>query len=186
MSADSLKAISEEAPASANPAMTVVLPSAINELRIAGAPLAHWLILTAVALVAFLGMRLVFAILLRAFRTMVHDPETHRGYQFADAAFPPLSLYIAVVGFFVVTQELQVGDRRAPGARALRDHRRLGCIRVVPVAPDRHGLGPVVCTHGARRPAPGHVGTGVRTSQREDHTCYDRVRGGARYAGRST
>jgi len=108
ISADSLAAIAEEEPETARPPMTTVLPAALTDISIAGAPVADWLILAGMAIVAFLGMRLVFAIVLRIFRMGVRLPEKHRGYQFAEAAFPPLSLYLAVILFFVGTQELQV------------------------------------------------------------------------------
>lgn len=85
-----------------------VTPATLVDISIAGAPLADWLILTIVTVVAFLGMRFVSAILLRLIRTFVKDPETHRGYLLVEAAFPPLGLYLAVILFFAVTQGLQV------------------------------------------------------------------------------
>ena len=108
VSADSLKAISEETPTQKKSAMISVLPAALTDISIAGAPVADWLTLMLIAIVAFLGIRFVFAILLRVLRAFVKYPETHRGYQFVEAAFPPLGLYLAVVLFFLVTQELQV------------------------------------------------------------------------------
>lgn len=104
VSADSLKAIAREAPVPEKSAM----PAALTGISIAGAPVVDWLILTLIAIVAFLGMRFVFSILLKLFRAVVKDPETHRGYQVAEAAFPPLGLYLAVILFFMVTKELQV------------------------------------------------------------------------------
>ena len=108
VSAASLKAIPEEAPESTTPAINTVLPAALTEIRIAGAPVADWLILSVIAIAAFLGMRLLFAIVLSVLRILAGSPETHRGYQFAAAAFPPLSLYLAVILFFFGTNELQV------------------------------------------------------------------------------
>lgn len=108
VSADSLKAIAREAPVPEKSAMTSTMPAALTGISIAGAPVADWLILTLIAIVAFLGMRFVFSILLKLFRAFVKDPETHRGYQMAEAAFPPLGLYLAVILFFMVTKELQV------------------------------------------------------------------------------
>ncbi|MFT5642724.1 MAG: MscS family membrane protein [Janthinobacterium sp.] len=108
VSAASLKAVTEEKPAPVKAPIATVLPAALTDISIAGAPMADWFVLTVVAIVAFLGMRLVFAILLRVLRAFVTQTDTHRGYQFAEAAFPPLSLYLAVILFFVGTQELQV------------------------------------------------------------------------------
>lgn len=108
VSADSLKAIAREAPVPEKSAMTSAMPAALTGISIAGAPVVDWLILTLIAIVAFLGMRFVFSMLLKLFRAFVKDPETHRGYQVAEAAFPPLGLYLAVILFFMVTKELQV------------------------------------------------------------------------------
>ncbi len=108
VSAASLKAIPEDVTESITPAINTVLPAALTETRIAGAPVADWLILAVIAIVAFLGMRLVSTIVLRVLRILVKHPETHRGYQFAAAAFPPLSLYLAVILFFFGTNELPV------------------------------------------------------------------------------
>lgn len=108
ITADSLKFVTQKNPAPEQPAMTAVLPAALTDISIAGAPVADWLILTLIAVVAVLGIRFIFAILLRVIRIFVNNPETHRAYQFAEAAIPPLSLYLAVILFFMGTQELQV------------------------------------------------------------------------------
>ena len=108
ISAKSLNAIVAAEPAPAAKAITSVLPDALNKTEIAGAPAADWLVLTVLATIIFFGMRLLFGVLLRLLRMLVAAPETHRGYQFAEAAFPPLGLYLAVVLFFLSTQKLQV------------------------------------------------------------------------------
>ena len=84
------------------------LPATLYQLRFAGAPAADWLILLALAVGAFIAMRLVFSALLKLLRVLVRQPDTHRGFQFAEAAFPPLGLYFSVIALFVGTQQLQV------------------------------------------------------------------------------
>ncbi len=108
ISAQSLQAIVAAEPAAAAKAITSVLPDALNDTEVAGAPAADWLVLAALAAVFLFGMRLLFAVLLRLFRLLVAAPASHRGYQFAEAAFPPLGLYLAVMLFFISTQKLQV------------------------------------------------------------------------------
>lgn len=108
LSSESLKAVVEHASQADAPAITDVLPKALNDTRVAGAPIADWLVLMALAAVAFLGMRFAFALVLKGLHAIVRDPDTHRGYQFADTAFPPASLYLAVIALFVGTQQLQV------------------------------------------------------------------------------
>lgn len=109
ISAASLKSIAtEKLPlVAANPS-DHWLPTTLYNLRFAGAPAADWLILLALAGGSFLGMRLVFSGLLRLLRVLVRKPDTHRGFQFAEAALPPLGLYLAVVALFVGTQQLHV------------------------------------------------------------------------------
>ena len=109
VSAESLQAIVDAQPAAeASSSTDRWLPMALHDLRFAGASVADWMILTVLAVGIFLGVRLVFTLLLRLFHAMARDPATHKGVQFADAAFPPLGLYVAVVGLFVSTQQLQV------------------------------------------------------------------------------
>jgi len=108
ITAESLELMTQGAPISEPLAMAMVLPAALTNIHIAGASVADWLILTIIAAVVFLGIRFIFAILLRVIRAYVNNPETNRLYQFAEAAVPPLSLCLAVILFFMGTQELQV------------------------------------------------------------------------------
>ena len=110
ISAASMAAIVEEEvpPAAVSTIQERWLPANLYQLRFAGAPAADWLILLSLAVGAYLAMRLVFSALLRLFRWLVRKPETHRGFQFAEAAFPPLGLYLAVIVLFFGTQQLQV------------------------------------------------------------------------------
>ena len=110
ISATSLKALTEvEAlPNAASANGDRWLPATLYQLRFAGAPAADWLILLSLTVGAYLVMRLVFSALLRLFRWLVRKPETHRGFQFAEVAFPPLGLYLAVIVLFFGTQQLQV------------------------------------------------------------------------------
>ena len=84
------------------------LPTPLWELSFAGAPVMDWLILVGLVILLFVGMRLFFYLLLRILRLWTRNPETHRGFQFAEAAFPPLGLYLAVIGLFYATQQMQV------------------------------------------------------------------------------
>ena len=109
ISAASLKAIAgQEVFSVTSTAPVRWLPKTLYQLHFAGAPAADWMILLALTLAAFLSMRLVFSGLLRLFRMLVQKPDTHRGFQFAEAAFPPLGLYLAVIVLFFGTQQLQV------------------------------------------------------------------------------
>lgn len=84
------------------------LPTPLWELSFAGAPVMDWLILVGLVILLFVGMRLFFYLLLRIIRLWTRNPDTHRGFQFAEAAFPPLGLYLAVIGLFYATQQMQV------------------------------------------------------------------------------
>ncbi len=107
VSAASLAAAKNVADAS-SPSDKRWLPTPLWELSFAGAPVMDWLILVALVLGLFFGMRLFFYLLLRIIRVWTRNPETHRGFQFAEAAFPPLGLYLAVIGLFYATQQMQV------------------------------------------------------------------------------
>ena len=108
VSAESLKAVAERGPPAAEPALTDALPQALNDTKVAGAPIADWLVLTAVALLVFLGLRIVFSLLLKGLRAAVPEPKKNRAYQFTDAAIPPFGLYVAVVVYFIAIGKLQV------------------------------------------------------------------------------
>lgn len=108
VSATTLGAVAEQPAGVSGSSLTALLPSWLGDMRLAGAPLADWLVLFVIAVVAFVGTRLVFALLLKALRVFVREPDAHRGYQFAEAAFPPLSLYFAVIALFFATQDMQL------------------------------------------------------------------------------
>ena len=108
VSTESLKALAKKKQETAVAPLETMVPEALSGISVAGAPMADWLILMIVAVIAFLAIRLAFAILLRIARAVVSHPATHRGYQFAEASFPPLGLYLAAILFFFATQHLQV------------------------------------------------------------------------------
>lgn len=108
VSAESLKNVAERAPPAPTPALTDALPETLNEIKVGGAPVADWLVLVAVAAAVFIGLRLVFSLLLKGLHAAVRDPETSRIYRFAHAAIPPFGLWIAVIVFFTAVKNLQV------------------------------------------------------------------------------
>jgi MscS family membrane protein len=108
VSAESMKSVARLQVEAEMTPPTTRLPAALSATSVAGAPVADWVVLAGIGLVSFLGMRMLFAVVLKLVRVFVAHPATHRGYQFVEAAFPPLSLYLAVVVFFVTTEELQV------------------------------------------------------------------------------
>ena len=109
ITAESLELLAQGNPVSEQSVSATLLPTVLTDIKIFGASVADWLLLIVIAAVAFLGIRFIFAILLRMIRAYVNDPETNRLYQFSEAAIPPLSLCLAVILFFIGTQELQVG-----------------------------------------------------------------------------
>ena len=109
VSAASLAAMAaEDLAAAPTPVAERWLPAPLREWRVAGAPVADWLTLVVLAVGLFLGIRLFFALLLRVIRVLVRDPQAHRGLQFAEAAFPPFGLYLAVIGLFYATRQMDV------------------------------------------------------------------------------
>lgn len=108
VSARSLKAVAQQAPEAQAPSLTAALPDALNETRLGGAPLADWLVLLVLAALLVFGLRFVFGVVERIIRAFVSDPETSKAYKFAQAAFPPTSLYLAVIALFVVTSKMQL------------------------------------------------------------------------------
>ncbi|MEO8248414.1 MAG: mechanosensitive ion channel family protein [Burkholderiales bacterium] len=108
LSAHSLEAVAQQRAQRADSPLISALPDALNETRVGGAPVADWLILVLLAAVAFVSIRVVFALLERLIHALVSDPETSKAYRFAHAAFPPLSLYLAVIAFFVAMNQLQL------------------------------------------------------------------------------
>jgi MscS family membrane protein len=95
VSQDTLEAIDDLVPA------VEELPAAEAEeaMMIAGAPLADWLLLLGIAAGSFLLLWIVSAAILRLMRAAVADKEESAVYGLVHAALPPLSLFLAVVGF---------------------------------------------------------------------------------------
>lgn len=111
VSAESLKVVAAEQRAphpESKPALTDALPDALNETRVAGAPVADWLVLIGVGVAVFLGLWLVFALLLKGLHAIVRDPDSSASYRFAHAALPPFGLWVAVLVFFAAVNNLQV------------------------------------------------------------------------------
>lgn len=77
------------------------LPTAETEeaLAVAGAPVADWLLLLGIAAGSFLLLWVVSAAILWLMRAAVADQEESAAYGLVHAALPPLSLFLAVVGF---------------------------------------------------------------------------------------
>ncbi len=108
VSAETLKTVAQQAPPASEPALTDALPQALNEAKVAGAPVADWLILGGLALLVFIGLRIVFSLLLKGLDAAVPPPRTNRAYKFAHAAIPPFGLYVAVIVYFISINHLQV------------------------------------------------------------------------------
>ncbi len=79
-----------------------------DEVSVAGAPWSDWLLLIAIAIVAFVFFRVASGLLLKLLRKFVTDYEANPVYRFIHAALPPLSLYLVVVTFYLVSSDLQV------------------------------------------------------------------------------
>ncbi|MBU1254357.1 MAG: mechanosensitive ion channel family protein [Alphaproteobacteria bacterium] len=95
VSEDTLEAIDTLVPAAED------LPAADAEATpiIAGAPLADWLLLLGIAAGSFLLLWVLSAAILALMRAAVADTEESTAYRLVRAALPPLSLFLAVVGF---------------------------------------------------------------------------------------
>lgn len=109
VSAQSLRQIAKLAPQPVKPVLADALPEALNDTRVAGASIADWLVSGGLAIAAFVAMRLLFALIERLLVLAIGgDPKKNRALRFAHAAFPPLSLFLAVTAFFLITQQVQV------------------------------------------------------------------------------
>ena len=108
VSAASLRNLSAATPALTKSALTELLPETLSKVHVAGAPLADWLVLAAYAIGVLVLCWLLSALLLRLLRAVTRRPEDSRGYQFAEAAVPPLTLFIAMVAIWWLTQRLQL------------------------------------------------------------------------------
>lgn len=108
ISAESLAAVSAATPELTKSALTDRLPEALGGARLGGVPLEDWLIVAVRAALSLLVAWTAFALVLRLLRALIKEPEKSQGYQFAEAAFPPLTLYVAVIAVSLLTQKLQV------------------------------------------------------------------------------
>lgn len=79
-----------------------------EEVAIGGAPWTDWLLLIGIAVGAFIVFRGASALLLLLLRKVLSDHEASAVYRFFQAALPPLSLYLVVVTFYLVSADLPV------------------------------------------------------------------------------
>jgi MscS family membrane protein len=75
---------------------------------IAGAPLRDWALLIGFAALTFLVLRLIDASIQFIIGKSVRDKATSPTYRFAQAALPPLSLYLSVIAFYFFADNLGV------------------------------------------------------------------------------
>ncbi len=108
ISAQTLAMVARQTPQPAAPVLADKLPEALSEKHVGGASIADWLIVIGLAVAAFGLIRLLFALVLRGLRALIEEPRKNRAYQFLHVASPPLSLYLSVIAFFIVTQSVQV------------------------------------------------------------------------------
>ncbi|MFV0622592.1 mechanosensitive ion channel family protein [Sphingomonas sp. ac-8] len=80
----------------------------IAATNIAGAPVLDWALLLGLAAASFVALRVLAAMALFAIGRVVRDPEQSPTYRFSHAALPPLSLFLAVIGFYVYADALPV------------------------------------------------------------------------------
>lgn len=105
VSTDTLRALKAQTP---TPTAAEQAPSNITETNVAGAPLRDWALLLGVAALSFVLLRLVAAVILAATRRLVRKHEHSPVYGFLAAALPPLSLYLAVTGFYIYANAMPV------------------------------------------------------------------------------
>jgi MscS family membrane protein len=80
----------------------------ITETTVAGAPLVDWGLLLGLAIVSFLALRLLASLILFSLGRVVRNREQSAVYRFSHAALPPLSLFVAVIGFYAYADSLPV------------------------------------------------------------------------------
>lgn len=91
------------------PKPTVQPPSDdITKTQVAGAPLVDWALLLGLAAASFIALRLLAGLILYSLRKVVKDREQSPAFRFTHAALPPLSLLIAVMGFYAYAETLPV------------------------------------------------------------------------------
>ena len=80
----------------------------ITDTSVAGAPLLDWGLLLGLAAASFIGLRLLASLVLAGIGRVVRDREQSSTFRFSHAALPPLSLFLAVVGFYIYADALPV------------------------------------------------------------------------------
>lgn len=80
----------------------------IVETNVAGAPARDWAMLLGLATISFALLRLIATLILAAARRLLRSHEHSSVYGFMAAALPPLSLYLAVVSFYIYANALAV------------------------------------------------------------------------------
>ena len=79
-----------------------------EEIVVGGAPWTDWLLLIGIAIAAFIVFRIASALVLRLLRSALSEHEASPVDRFFQAALPPLSLYLVVVTFYLVSADLPV------------------------------------------------------------------------------
>ncbi len=108
VSTQTLAMVAKQTPQPNAPVLADKLPEALSETHVGGASIADWLIVFGLGVASFVVIRLLFTLLLRGGRALIKEPRKHAAYRFVHIASPPLSLYLSVIAFFIVTQNVQV------------------------------------------------------------------------------
>jgi len=108
ISKETLAAMPELATAEDSASYRDAAPAFLSETRIGGAPILDWVILLAAAAVLYILVRMLFAGILFLAGKWKGQQESSRLWCFVHAAASPLSLYLAVMLFIVITRNLQV------------------------------------------------------------------------------
>lgn len=104
ISTQTIKVLRAQAPEPVAPAQA----ESITDTSVAGAPLVDWGLLLGLAAISFVGLRLLASLILLGIGRVVRDREQSPTFRFSHAALPPLSLFLAVVGFYVYADSLPV------------------------------------------------------------------------------
>jgi len=89
----------EELQSRLSAAEVAIPPEQAEAFTVAGAPLGDWLLLLGIAAGSFLVFWLIAAGILALLRAVITDREGSAAFRVLHAALPPLSLFLAVVGF---------------------------------------------------------------------------------------
>jgi MscS family membrane protein len=103
VSAQTIKLLRTHAPEAAAPAA-----DNITETSVAGAPIVDWGLLLGLAVVSFVALRLLASLVLFLLGRVVRNREQSPTFRFSHAALPPLSLFLAVIGFYAYADALPV------------------------------------------------------------------------------